>query len=59
MSNDNKISFNNNNKNFESNQNSVIIFFPWMTDRTKTKDGIIKLHYEILDFYEFIQLNDK
>lgn len=59
MSNDNKISFNNNNKNFESNQNSVIIFCPWMTDRTKTKDGIIKLHYEILDFYEFIQLNDK
>ncbi len=30
-------------------------FFPWLTDKTKSLRGMIKLHQEILDFYEFIK----
>ena len=30
-------------------------FFPWITDKTKSLRGMIKLHQEILDFYEFIK----
>ena len=28
---------------------------PWVTSRTKENIGIVKLHYEILDFYNFIK----
>ena len=33
-------------------------FHPWITSKSKchTTHGILKLHYEILDFYEFIKL---
>lgn len=33
-------------------------FHPWITPKSKchTSHGILKLHYEILDFYEFIKL---
>ena len=30
-------------------------FFPWISEKTKNSRGMLKLHYEILDFYEFIK----
>ena len=31
------------------------IDFPWLTEKSKKERGMLKLHYEILEFYEFIR----
>lgn len=30
-------------------------FCPWLSEKTKSYRGMLKLHYEIIDFYEFIK----
>ena len=37
------------------------VFCPWIKPSSKchSLQGILKLHYEIIDFYKFIQLNDE
>lgn len=35
--------------------NVVIPNYPWLKDKTKSMQGMIKLHHEIMDFYEFIK----
>jgi len=32
---------------------------PWLTEETKKHSGIIRLHYEILDFYNFMKPTEK
>ena len=48
-------------KNQNSNQNSDDSFHPWIKPESKCYicEGMLKLHYEILDFCEFIKLNDE
>jgi poly(A) polymerase Pap1 len=41
------------------NKNNNLLTPPWIGERTKESVGIIKLHYEILDFYEFIKSKDE
>ena len=45
-------------KNDELNENK---FYPWIKPNSKCHSlrGMLKLHYEIMDFYHFIQLNDE
>ena len=47
--------------NKQKNQNSEDSFHPWIKPDSKCyiTDGMLKLHYEILDFCEFIKLNDQ
>ena len=44
-----------------SSSNSDDSFYPWIKPNSKcyVTNGMLKLHYEILDFCDFIQLNDK
>jgi predicted nucleotidyltransferase len=35
------------------------IEFPWITEKSQNERGMLKLHYEILEFYEFIRPNSK
>ena len=48
----------NNDSDFSEMNNS---FYPWIKTNSKCHSfkGILKLHYEILDFYEFIKLTDE
>ena len=47
------------NKNKQKNKNSEDSFYPWIKPESKCyiTNGMLKLHYEILDFCEFIKLN--
>ena len=47
-----------NGSDISENKNS---FYPWIKTNSKCNffKGILKLHYEILDFYEFIKLTDE
>jgi predicted nucleotidyltransferase len=46
-------------------RNSVSTFyddgieFPWLTEKSQNDRGMLKLHWEILEFYEFIRPNSK
>ena len=45
----------------QKSKNSNDSFHPWIKPESKcySTDGMLKLHYEILDFCEFIKLNDE
>ena len=51
----------NDKNNIENNPENENIFCPWIKPDSKCKSltGILKLHYEILDFYHFIELNNE
>ena len=58
----NKLSYNSHNNNFKKGnyhlQDSYNTFHPWIKPNSKSliTNGMLKLHYEILDFCEFIKL---
>ena len=50
------LSNNENDNNINEDDNNNINFIaPWLTEKTKKLSGIIRLHQEILDFYEYIK----
>ena len=56
--NDSLISLSNNEKDNsidENDNNNINIIAPWLSEKTKKLSGIIRLHQEILDFYEYIK----
>jgi len=58
--NDSLISLSNNEKDNsidENDNNNINIIAPWLSEKTKKLSGIIRLHQEILDFYEYIKPN--
>ena len=55
----NNITIKNNNKITIKNNNIINVNAPWLTQRTKLYRGIIRLHYELIDFYNFIHPSDE
>ena len=46
--------------NYKNKNNDIInINAPWLSPRTKLHKGIIRLHYELIDFYNFIHPSDE
>jgi non-canonical poly(A) RNA polymerase PAPD5/7 len=47
---------------FEKKQNIIENkdekFIPWISEQTKNSKGMLKLHYEIIDFYNFLKPTD-
>ena len=48
-------------KNEKNNLENENVFCPWISPDSKCKSlkGLLKLHFEILDFYHFIELNNE
>ena len=61
----NKLSYNPHNNNFKKNyyhqEDSEDSFHPWIKPNSKCliTNGMLKLHYEILDFCDFIKLTNE